>query len=352
MSSPGQEDGTAKRKLVARDAPNLEGVDGCDCRRQQRGQRQRCMPSPAPSVAFGGDSVRGPAGLGVDETRMWLPRCDLAQSLMHPCRVVPLREPACSYPAVGHRRCVSPSSDAAAGCEGCVTVCECVRLLIVPSLFAHHSRGSPPGMSMGMRHSLASAVSASRDALGSADQIPGDALLVVAVQSSTSHPSRSRRPRPRRVEGSYPLHQVVGLCIARELDVAWRLHVGVPACTRRARAPLAESDDDGGARNDAGHISLGVAGHGHVECGGECVSPRHEVGDTWCTGSRMCGIQHIWVHASKRRRGIGSAMVDAARLSVAFGYAVPPNHVAFSEPTIDGRRLASAYAGRGDYLVF
>lgn len=56
-----------------------------------------------------------------------------------------------------------------------------------------------------------------------------------------------------------------------------------------------------------------------------------------------CGVRMVWVAPMHRRRRLASQLLDAARYHLIPGYVVPRHQVAFSYPTEEGRRLASAY---------
>jgi len=55
------------------------------------------------------------------------------------------------------------------------------------------------------------------------------------------------------------------------------------------------------------------------------------------------GVNRIWVHSAVRRKGIASLLLDSARRMLVSGGVLPKSRVAFSEPTEQGQRLASAY---------
>ena len=57
----------------------------------------------------------------------------------------------------------------------------------------------------------------------------------------------------------------------------------------------------------------------------------------------LLGIAQVWVHASYRGRGLGVALLDAARDSAVYAYTVPRDQIAFSQPTSAGRGLAHRY---------
>lgn len=69
------------------------------------------------------------------------------------------------------------------------------------------------------------------------------------------------------------------------------------------------------------------------------------------------GVALVWVRRTERRRGLATALVDAARRQAAVlgGRPVPPEEVAFSQPTSLGLAFARQYAGdvhRGRALVY
>lgn len=66
------------------------------------------------------------------------------------------------------------------------------------------------------------------------------------------------------------------------------------------------------------------------------------------------GIDKIWVHRKKRRQGLARTFVDAIRRShfLRFGRQLKAEEVAFSQPTQPGRKFATAYTGRSDFLTY
>ncbi|XP_063388331.1 N-acetyltransferase eco [Cydia fagiglandana] len=65
-----------------------------------------------------------------------------------------------------------------------------------------------------------------------------------------------------------------------------------------------------------------------------------------------CGISRIWTHASFRRRGVASRLLDCARASFLYGAAVSKRDVAFSAPTAAGKALATKYCGTAQFYVY
>ncbi|OZJ04792.1 hypothetical protein BZG36_01873 [Bifiguratus adelaidae] len=66
----------------------------------------------------------------------------------------------------------------------------------------------------------------------------------------------------------------------------------------------------------------------------------------------ICGISRIWVSRKYRGQGIGRRLLKAASAYFIFGYRIPPDEMAFSQPTADGRKLAESFTRRKDFLVY
>ena len=66
----------------------------------------------------------------------------------------------------------------------------------------------------------------------------------------------------------------------------------------------------------------------------------------------VLGIRQVWVHRDFRYKGIARRMLDTARSRAVYNYHVPKNMLAFSQPTVQGRALASAYCGASGTLVY
>ncbi|EDO47526.1 predicted protein, partial [Nematostella vectensis] len=76
----------------------------------------------------------------------------------------------------------------------------------------------------------------------------------------------------------------------------------------------------------------------------------------WCCSPTpvpaQCGISRIWVWKQSRRKQIATRLIDCVRNCFIYGYPIPKEALAFSDPTPDGKRLATAYVGTPEFLVF
>lgn len=66
----------------------------------------------------------------------------------------------------------------------------------------------------------------------------------------------------------------------------------------------------------------------------------------------LVGIYRLWIAPDNRGKGLGTALVDCARHHIIYGLPVGKEHVAFSDPTAQGRDFAAKYFGRDDFLVY
>ena len=66
----------------------------------------------------------------------------------------------------------------------------------------------------------------------------------------------------------------------------------------------------------------------------------------------VLGIRQIWISKMHRRKGLATSLIDAARLDAVYGYVVPKEQVAFSQPTPSGRRFAETYFAKTSFLVY
>uniref|UniRef100_A0ACD5YZI9 Uncharacterized protein n=1 Tax=Avena sativa TaxID=4498 RepID=A0ACD5YZI9_AVESA len=66
----------------------------------------------------------------------------------------------------------------------------------------------------------------------------------------------------------------------------------------------------------------------------------------------LCGFRAIWVVPSRRRKGIGSQLMDATRKSFSEGRTLGISQCAFTPPTSAGKALASSYCKTSAFLVY
>lgn len=66
----------------------------------------------------------------------------------------------------------------------------------------------------------------------------------------------------------------------------------------------------------------------------------------------VVGVSRVWVHPEFRRRGIAGKILDAVRDNFLYGYRVPMNEIAFSQPTNDGYKLFLSYTKTDKFLVY
>jgi len=66
----------------------------------------------------------------------------------------------------------------------------------------------------------------------------------------------------------------------------------------------------------------------------------------------VIGVDKIWVHRKFRRSGIATRMLESIRNSFVYGYVVPREEVAFSQPTEMGAGLAIAYTQDSGFLSY
>lgn len=76
----------------------------------------------------------------------------------------------------------------------------------------------------------------------------------------------------------------------------------------------------------------------------------------WCCSDvpekAFIGISRIWVQNQARRKGIATRLLDCVRQWALYGIEIPRSKMAFSDPTPDGKLLATRYAGTPHFLVY
>lgn len=66
----------------------------------------------------------------------------------------------------------------------------------------------------------------------------------------------------------------------------------------------------------------------------------------------VVGISRIWTSESSRRKGIAMDLLDCVVSNFIYGMEIPKDHIAFSQPTESGKRLAQSFFGSGEWHVY
>jgi len=126
----------------------------------------------------------------------------------------------------------------------------------------------------------------------------------------------------------------------RESDVVARVG-GVKIVRARDRGDVGVVDAALGASE---RLSAGSKAFAAVDNGAVVGAVVCEPASTATDGAAVdLGVDKIWVRQSHRRRGLATALLDAARRHFFFSFEVPVARLAVSQPTADGRALFTAY---------
>ncbi|XP_022097058.1 N-acetyltransferase ESCO2-like [Acanthaster planci] len=76
----------------------------------------------------------------------------------------------------------------------------------------------------------------------------------------------------------------------------------------------------------------------------------------WCCETTpepaVCGVSRIWVASQERRKKIATKLLECLRNYFMFGSVLPKESIAFSDPTPDGKMLATSYMKTARFLVY
>lgn len=76
----------------------------------------------------------------------------------------------------------------------------------------------------------------------------------------------------------------------------------------------------------------------------------------WCCSDEpetaLIGVSRIWVYSQARRKGVATRLLDCVRQWSVYGTVIPKGKMAFSDPTPDGKQLATRYIGTPSFLVY
>lgn len=177
------------------------------------------------------------------------------------------------------------------------------------------------------------------------------ATAVTTVASTKQHKGKGRCAPTK--DSSLPTLQpflLVGFVIAKQLTEAHRAshssHNHHHLSSLQSLSSLRESDEV--VRDSGG----GATSHDDDNENWASASST-SLSDTAMRGSIVCGIELVWVAEAHRRTGIATSLIHIMRRHLVYGgFVIPQEAVAFSQPTIDGKQLAAAFAGRRDFLTF
>jgi N-acetyltransferase len=66
----------------------------------------------------------------------------------------------------------------------------------------------------------------------------------------------------------------------------------------------------------------------------------------------ICGISKLFVFENYRKQKIAYQLVETARMNLIYGFEIPKDQIAFSQPTLDGKIFALKYFKKDDFLVY
>ncbi|CAJ1024171.1 putative ESCO1/2 acetyl-transferase [Leishmania shawi] len=205
----------------------------------------------------------------------------------------------------------------------------------------------PSCCSKTLRSAVLAVLRAAHESIGSAEAA-GHGGCIVLVHVTVIREDVSCSPS-FKTAGRAPVCYVDGVCVAEDITRAYRAVWTSPCIS--SELPTRSTTDDtttavAVASNTSGSSLRPIPVERQLQ-----AQPTH-VGDSCCTGTPFCGVRLMWVSPSSRGRGIAFSMIERARHAVCYGFVVPAEHVAFSEPTAMGSAFARRYQARDDFLVY
>ena len=94
---------------------------------------------------------------------------------------------------------------------------------------------------------------------------------------------------------------------------------------------------------------------GASEQGSDGAGAELSMGPTRCSAESVpcaVGVRAVWTHASARRRGVATRLLDELRGALRAGVIAERAALAFSQPTAEGAALARRFTGLDEYLVY
>ncbi|KAG5480672.1 hypothetical protein CUR178_05807 [Leishmania enriettii] len=205
----------------------------------------------------------------------------------------------------------------------------------------------PSCCSATLRNAVLAVLHAAHDSIGSAEVVcHGRCVVVAHVTATREEVSCSSSPK----RGSCaPVWYLDGVCVAEDISQAYRA-MRTSRCISCEQQRHLTTDD-----------ITAVAAESHTSSPSSIqptvmeIRPRTQttyVGESFHASTPLCGVRLMWVSPSSRGRRVAYSMVERARHAVCYGFVVPAEHVAFSEPTAMGSAFARRYQAREDFLVY
>lgn len=147
--------------------------------------------------------------------------------------------------------------------------------------------------------------------------------------------------------------RIVGCLVAERIKAA---HKVIPSSTTENRRDISKAKS-GKANHtlEFGEISFKrevSRRHNHLDKNKEeCQGPGAIICEEEAVPA-LCGFRAIWVVPSRRRKQIGSQLMDAVRKSFYEGSTLGISQCAFTPPTSAGKALASSYCKTSAFLVY
>ncbi|CBZ26605.1 conserved hypothetical protein [Leishmania mexicana MHOM/GT/2001/U1103] len=210
-----------------------------------------------------------------------------------------------------------------------------------------HQRSTvrPSCCSATLRSAVLAVLHAAHESIGSPEAVShGDCVVIVHV-TATREDLRHASPN---TASRAPVWFMDGVCVAEDIPRAYRAVWTSPAIS--SEPPVHSTTESTTA--DAAALCTSGASSCTAAAEGQLRAQVTRVGDGWCTGTPLCGVRLMWVSPASRRCGVGYSMIERARHAVCYGFVVPAEHVAFSEPTAMGSAFARRYQSRQDFLVY
>ncbi|GET88097.1 hypothetical protein, conserved [Leishmania tarentolae] len=211
-----------------------------------------------------------------------------------------------------------------------------------------HQRRSTPKVkccTATLRRAVLAALGAAYASIGSAGAVGhGGCVVIVHVRATRE----DVRCPSLRTPGRASVWLVDGVCLAEDIDQAYRAVWASPTISSE---PLTHSNKVYTTAASA-DLCTGSSASGPLTVEGHPRAQVTRVGDSYRTGTSLCGVRLMWVSPASRGRGVAYSMIERARHAVCYGFEVPAEHVAFSEPTQMGATFARRYHARDDFLVY